>query len=108
MEKLRSEKSKLLEEVMEKETYKVAKEILDKYGMSEQLRKPPSKVPSTGPQLNKSNSVGGGAATTPIDAGGVRRRPVGSAAGSTTRYGHKCIFILIKRKYLKPARMTYH
>jgi len=84
LEKLRSEKSKLLEEVMEKETYKVAKEILDKYGMSEQLRKPPSKAPSTGPQLNKSNSVGGGAATTPIDAGGVRRRPVGSAAGSTT------------------------
>ena len=88
LEKLRSEKSKLLEEVMEKETYKVAKEILDKYGMSEQLRKPPSKAPSTGPQLNKSNSVGGGAATTPIDTGGVRRRPVGSAAGSTARYGH--------------------
>jgi len=32
LQKLRQEKTKILEEVMETETYKVAKEILDKYG----------------------------------------------------------------------------
>ena len=40
LEKLRSEKSKLLEEVMEKETYKVAKEILDKFGDKSHLSGP--------------------------------------------------------------------
>ena len=40
---LRAQKTKILEEVMEKETYKVAKEILDKYGSSEQQIK--SKTP---------------------------------------------------------------
>lgn len=37
LQKLRQEKTKILEEVMETETYKVAKEILDKYGAAENL-----------------------------------------------------------------------
>lgn len=39
LDKLREEKTKILEEVMEKETYKVAKEILDKYGTKEEQLK---------------------------------------------------------------------
>ena len=39
LDKLREEKTKILEEVMEKETYKVAKEILDKYGSKEEQLK---------------------------------------------------------------------
>ena len=42
-EKLKEEKNKILEDVMEKETYKVAKEILDTYGTLDQFPKP-SKV----------------------------------------------------------------
>ncbi|CAK1593294.1 unnamed protein product [Parnassius mnemosyne] len=36
LKKMREEKKKILEEVMNKETYKVAKEILDKYGSPEE------------------------------------------------------------------------
>ena len=36
--KLKKERSKILEDVMNTETYKVAKEILDKYGPAEQLK----------------------------------------------------------------------
>ena len=43
--KLKKERSKILEDVMNTETYKVAKEILDKYGPAEQLKpKEPIKV----------------------------------------------------------------
>ena len=45
-EKLKEEKNKILEDVMEKETYKVAKEILDTYGTLDQFPKP-SKVNSS-------------------------------------------------------------
>jgi len=46
--KLKKERSKILEDVMNTETYKVAKEILDKYGPAEQLkpREPIKKIPS--------------------------------------------------------------
>jgi hypothetical protein len=37
---MKEEKKRLLEDVMDKETYKVAKEILEKFA-PEQLRKPP-------------------------------------------------------------------
>ncbi|CAK1548935.1 unnamed protein product [Leptosia nina] len=53
LSKMREEKKKILEDVMNTETYKVAKEILDKYGTPEEQSKalkpfvPPSVTPST-------------------------------------------------------------
>ena len=38
--KLEEERTKILEDVMDTETYKVAKEILDKYGPVQQITKP--------------------------------------------------------------------
>jgi hypothetical protein len=40
LEKLKNERTKILEDVMETETYKVAKELLDKYGPLDQPSKP--------------------------------------------------------------------
>ena len=42
--KLKKERSKILEDVMNTETYKVAKEILDKYGPAEQHSKPREQI----------------------------------------------------------------
>ncbi|XP_041988085.1 endoplasmic reticulum junction formation protein lunapark-B isoform X2 [Aricia agestis] len=57
--KMRAEKKKILEEVMNTETYKVAKEILDKYGSPEEQSKalkpfvPSVNVPATPGQLRQ-------------------------------------------------------
>jgi len=63
---LRERKAKILEEVMEKETYKVAKQILDKFA--------PSKLQS---QLTPPRPLGGQPPQRPGSVGGmeVRRRP---------------------------------
>ncbi|KAL4721564.1 hypothetical protein ACJJTC_004892 [Scirpophaga incertulas] len=55
LNKLREEKRKILEEVMNTETYKIAKEILDKYGSPEEQSKalkpfvPSTNVPGNAP-----------------------------------------------------------
>ncbi|XP_075988208.1 zinc-ribbon metal-binding protein lunapark isoform X2 [Anticarsia gemmatalis] len=59
LSKMREEKKKILEEVMNTETYKVAKEILDKYGSPEEQSKalkpfvPTNNVPATPGQLRQ-------------------------------------------------------
>lgn len=58
LSKMREEKKKILEEVMNTETYKVAKEILDKYGSPEEQSKalkpfvPSQNVPGNKPGIN--------------------------------------------------------
>ena len=70
LDQLREKKSKLLDEVMEKETYKVAKEILDKYGSGIEGFKPkPSTVAASisgKPSSSSSPSAGGGAASSEL------------------------------------------
>merc|ERR1719319_904675 len=71
---LRERKAKILEEVMEKETYKVAKQILDKFA--------PSKLQS---QLTPPRPLGGQPPQRPGSVGGmeVRRRPQAQALNSS-------------------------
>ncbi|XP_026742410.1 endoplasmic reticulum junction formation protein lunapark-B isoform X1 [Trichoplusia ni] len=69
LSKMREEKKKILEEVMNTETYKVAKEILDKYGSPEEQSKALKPfVPST--------NVPGNTPSTPVPAtpGQLRQR----------------------------------
>lgn len=54
--KLEEERTKILEDVMDTETYKVAKEILDKYGPVQQITKPTKRLTSSETKLK----TGGG------------------------------------------------
>ena len=84
LDQLREKKSKLLDEVMEKETYKVAKEILDKYGSGIEGFKPkPSTVAASisGKPSSSSPSAGGGAASSELR----RRTAAAAAAGPGTQ-----------------------
>jgi len=73
LSKLREKKAKILDEVMEKETYKVAKQILDKYAPSK-LQSPPRQMVG-GPVRGPLGAPGPQAGSLP---GGseVRRRPL--------------------------------
>lgn len=78
LDRLRDQKSKLLEEVMEKETYKVAKEILDKYGSGiEQLRPKTSALTSAKLSSQASSSTSAGVSAD------IRRRSTPAAAVAT-------------------------
>ncbi|XP_063898098.1 endoplasmic reticulum junction formation protein lunapark-B isoform X1 [Helicoverpa armigera] len=69
LSKMRAEKKKILEEVMNTETYKVAKEILDKYGTPEDQSKALKPfVPSTNVPGNASST------TPPATPGQLRQR----------------------------------
>ncbi|XP_075988209.1 zinc-ribbon metal-binding protein lunapark isoform X3 [Anticarsia gemmatalis] len=69
LSKMREEKKKILEEVMNTETYKVAKEILDKYGSPEEQSKALKPFVPT-------NNVPGNTPSTPVPAtpGQLRQR----------------------------------
>jgi len=71
LELLKKEKVKILDEVMEKETYKVAKEILDKFGDKSHLQGP---KPLPGMSAVFKPSPGG-----PGGDSQLRRRPLGEA-----------------------------
>jgi len=66
LEMLKAKKTKILDEVMEKETYKVAKQILDKFGQSTPVEIPP--VPTAVPRNQAIKSQG--------ESAQLRRRPV--------------------------------
>ena len=57
LQQLKEKKTKILDEVMEKETYKVAKQILDKFGMNQPSVVRPS-VP-LGAGLSRQQPAGG-------------------------------------------------
>jgi len=71
LELLKKEKVKILDEVMEKETYKVAKEILDKFGDKSHLQGP-KPLPGMSAVFNKPSPGAGGDSQ-------LRRRPLGEA-----------------------------
>jgi len=71
LELLKKEKVKILDEVMEKETYKVAKEILDKFGDKSHLQGPKT-LPGMSAVFKPSPGGQGGDSQ-------LRRRPLGEA-----------------------------
>jgi len=79
LEQLKEKKTKILDEVMEKETYKVAKQILDKFGQN-QPSVVRASVPLTG--LNRQQHVGGPPAQ--MDNSQLRRRTNPSLPPTTT------------------------
>lgn len=76
---LRDKKAKILEEVMEKETYKVAKQILDKFAPGKTQGTTPPRAPSQAPPRPSSGGPGSGME--------VRRRPVTGGLNSTAPNG---------------------
>jgi len=75
-EKLKEEKNKILEDVMEKETYKVAKEILDTYGTLDQFPKPSKTKISAN---EKSAKTSGGLAQTVTSNSSLIQEPAGGS-----------------------------
>lgn len=77
-ESLKKEKQRLLDEVMDKETFKVAKEILEKYAPNHLLPKYLAEQQRTSP-----------ASLTPIPRNsGLRRRPNASSTPTPIPYGN--------------------
>jgi len=75
---LKEKKSKILDEVMEKETYKVAKQILDKFGQNQPAAAARPSLPLAG--VPRQQPAGGAGQ---VDSQ-LRRRPNTSAPSSTT------------------------
>jgi len=95
--KLKKERSKILEDVMNTETYKVAKEILDKYGPVEQQSKPREQIKKL--PNDKSSKTSGKESTQVIprlgqmlNQGGTnslrQRRTTDSLSGNTSTVLH--------------------
>jgi len=78
LQQLKEKKSKILDEVMEKETYKVAKQILDKFGQNQPAAATRPLVPLAGASRQQ---PAGGAGQGDSQ---LRRRPNISATSSTT------------------------